>query len=188
MEELAHAALDEGVAAFVPKPLDVEALIRLIGEIKETGILIVEEDAGTAEALSSALKEQGYRVTATDSPETALELAGQIRFDIVFIASELPLHEGTGTSTWRSKRITPAVVAIMIAGARAALGGIGAGGGAPHRLRLRDETAEPGSHPGAVAADHGPAGRGQLAQAAGACCQGRQPSGVARHSWRPLPD
>ena len=115
VEELAHSAMEEGVAAFVPKPLDVEALIRLIGEIKATGILIVEDDAGTAKDLGNALKEQGYRVTVTGSPETALELAGQIRFDIAFIASELPAMKGVDLYL-AIKRITPTVVAIMIAG------------------------------------------------------------------------
>ncbi|MCK4342150.1 MAG: response regulator [Phycisphaerae bacterium] len=115
VDELKQAALDEGAVAFLPKPLDVERVVKLIGEVKDTAILVVEDDERTAILLRDGLKEQGYRVTVTTSPHDALELVEQIRFDLVFIDAKLPSM--TGLELYLAiKKITPAAIAIMIAG------------------------------------------------------------------------
>ena len=113
LEELSRAALEEGAVAFLPKPLDVESLIKLINEIKDTAILVVEDDAGVATSLSETLRRQGYRVKLTDSPQTALELVEQIRFDVVFIDTRLPVMNGLELYL-AIKRVTPMTVAVMI--------------------------------------------------------------------------
>ena len=41
MEDLKHAALDEGAIAFLTKPLDLDQAVRLISEVKDTAILVV---------------------------------------------------------------------------------------------------------------------------------------------------
>ena len=70
LDELKQAALDEGAIAFLPKPLDLEKTIDLIGGVRETAILVVAEDESIADELSAELTEQGYRVTVTASPAT----------------------------------------------------------------------------------------------------------------------
>jgi DNA-binding NtrC family response regulator len=115
IDELKEAALDEGAIAFLAKPLDVERVIKLIGEVKDTAILVVENDEATAKSLTKKLKEQGYRVSLTSNPHDALELAEQIRFDLIFIDAELPAMNGLELYL-AIKLITPNAVAIMISG------------------------------------------------------------------------
>ena len=113
IEDLKEVALDEGAIAFLAKPLDVERVVKLIGEVRDTAILVVENDEATASALKDTLKQQGYRVTLTRSPHDALELAEQIRFDLIFIDAELPAMNGLELYL-AIKEITPHAVAIMI--------------------------------------------------------------------------
>jgi len=115
VDELKEAALDEGAIAFLSKPLDVERVVKLIGEVKDTAILVVESEEPTASTLHAALKQQGYRVTVTKRPHDALELAEQIRFDLIFIDAELPAMSGLELYL-AIKKITPSAVAIMITG------------------------------------------------------------------------
>jgi two-component system, NtrC family, response regulator HydG len=118
LEDLKRAALDEGAVAFLPKPLDLEKTIDLIAEVKETAILVVEEDESIADTLSNELTEQGYRVTVTASPHDALELVEQIRFDLIFLDVNLPAMNGLELYM-AIKEITPGSVAIMITGMEA---------------------------------------------------------------------
>lgn len=118
VDELKEVALDEGAIAFLPKPLDIERIIKLIGEVKDTAILVVENEESVASALYDALKQQGYRVTVAKKPHDALELAEQIRYDLVFIDAELPAMNGLELYL-AIKKITPSAVAIMIAGLEA---------------------------------------------------------------------
>jgi len=115
VEHLKEAALDEGAIAFLPKPLDLEKVVHLVREVKDTAILVVENDEGTADALSNNLKKQGYRVTVTESAHDALELVEQIRFDLVFMDVNLPAMNGLELYL-AIKDITPSAVAIMITG------------------------------------------------------------------------
>ena len=115
LEELKKSALDEGAVAFLPKPLDVERTVKLIGEVKDTAILVVEEDESVSAPLQAKLKQQGYRVTVTKSPHDALELVEQIRFDLIFVDVNLPAMNGLELYL-AIKRITPESVAIMITG------------------------------------------------------------------------
>ncbi len=115
VEELRESALDEGAVAFLSKPLDVEQVVKLIGEVKDTTILVVENEDEVASALHDTLKDVGYRVTVAKNPYDALELAEQIRFDLIFIDAELPSMNGLDFYL-AIKKITPSSVAIMIAG------------------------------------------------------------------------
>lgn len=115
VEALKEAALDEGAIAFLSKPLDLEKVICLIGEVKDTAILVVEHDKLTADLLRTGLKGQGYRVTVASSPHDALELVEQIRFDLIFLDASLPAMNGLELYL-AIKKITPSAVAIMITG------------------------------------------------------------------------
>ena len=115
IKALKEAALDEGAIAFLSKPLDLEKVIDLISEVKETAILVVEDDEPTAELLRMNLKEQGYRVKIVKSSHDALELVEQIRFDLVFLDVNLPSINGLELYL-AIKEITPTTVAIMISG------------------------------------------------------------------------
>ena len=113
VDALKEAALDEGAIAFLCKPLDLEKVVDLIAEVRDTAILVVEPEEGTAELLRTNLKEQGYRVTVAKSPHDALELVEQIRFDLIFLDASLPVMNGLELYL-AIKKITPNAVAIMI--------------------------------------------------------------------------
>ena len=115
VDEIREAALEEGAIAFLPKPLDVEQVIRLVSEVKDTTILVVEDDEPTVRLLDTKLTESGYKVTLTKSPHDALEMVEQIRFDLIFIDAKLPSMSGLDLYL-AIKRINPAAVAIMITG------------------------------------------------------------------------
>ncbi len=114
VDALKEAALDEGAIAILQKPLDLKKVIDLIDEVKETAILVVEDDQQTAELLRTNLKDQGYRVTITESSHDALELVEQIRFDLIFLDANLRSMNGLELYL-AIKKITPSSVAIMIA-------------------------------------------------------------------------
>ena len=115
VEHLRDVALDEGAIAFLSKPLDVRKVIHLMGEVKDTAILVVEQDKDTANLLETELKERGYRVTVTSSSHDALELVEQIRFDLIFLDANLSAMNGLELYL-AIKKITPTTVAIMITG------------------------------------------------------------------------
>lgn len=113
--DLKRLALEEGAIAFLPKPLDVPLVLRLIRETPDTAILVVENDETLAARIFDSVKAQDYHVTVARSPHDALELIEQIRFDIVLIDVALPSM--TGLDLYLAiKRITPSAVAIMISG------------------------------------------------------------------------
>jgi len=115
VDEMKDIALEEGAIAFLDKPLDVEKVINLVGEVKDTTILVVEDDQGTIELLDTALSGHGYKVTVTGSPHDALEMVEQIRFDLIFIDAKLPSMSGLDLYL-AIKEINPTAVAIMITG------------------------------------------------------------------------
>jgi len=115
LDDLKGAALDEGAIAFLSKPLDLEQVVKLVADVNDTAILVVENDEEVAAKLQDSLKERGYRVTLTRSPYDALELAEQIRFDLIFIDAELPSMSGLELYL-AIKKLTPHAVAIMISG------------------------------------------------------------------------
>jgi len=115
VDELKQAALDEGAIAFLAKPLDLDQTVKLISEVKDTAILVVEEDESVSAPLHVKLKEQGYRVTVTRSPHDALEMVEQIRFDLIFVDVNLPAMNGLELYL-AIKKVTPKSVAIMITG------------------------------------------------------------------------
>ncbi len=115
IEDLKLAALDEGAIAFLSKPLDLDRVVSLVGEANDTTILVVEDEPETAGLLRERLGQQGYRVTLARSPQDALELVEQIRFDLVFLDANLPAMNGLELYL-AIKKITPSAIAIMIAG------------------------------------------------------------------------
>lgn len=113
MDDLKRAVLDEGAIAFLSKPLDIENVISLIQDVRETSVLVVEGDTATADALRDSLKQQSFWVKVTSSPHDALELMEQIHFDIVLIDAQLPTMNGLELYL-AMKKLSPSSVAIMI--------------------------------------------------------------------------
>jgi DNA-binding NtrC family response regulator len=115
MDDLKRSALEEGAIAFLSKPLDIDDVIDLIQDVRETAILVVGEDADTSGPVKDSLKEQGYWVKVTSSPHDALELAEQIHFDIILIDTQQPVMNGLELYL-ALKKVSPSSVAVMISG------------------------------------------------------------------------
>lgn len=114
MDDLKQMALDEGVIAFLDKPLDIDKVIRLIQEAYEVAILIVAADITVAPLLQQNLDPEHYRITVVDSADAGLNLLAQIHFDIVFIDVHLPVMNGLEFYL-ALRKVTPTAIAIMIA-------------------------------------------------------------------------
>lgn len=115
LAELKRLALCEGAVAFLAKPLNIESVVKLIENVKETAILIVEHEEATAVSLHRAIQEHGYRATVAYSAREALELASQIRYDLVFIDAALPAMNGLQLYL-AVRQNHPGVTAIMLTG------------------------------------------------------------------------
>ncbi len=113
IDDLRRVALEEGAAALLPKPLDLDTVTRLIDRVQDTSILLVGDDTDTQASISAALTDQGFRVHCADTPGQALNIAGQIHFDVVFIESEVGSTSGLDLYLV-FRRVTPSVIAVMI--------------------------------------------------------------------------
>ncbi len=113
MEDAKTTALEQGAIAFLAKPLDIEMVVRLDGEVRDTAILIVENDEAIYLTLKDRLKQQRYRVTLTGNAQDALELAEQIQFDLIFIEANLLAMKGLELYQ-AIKKVIPHAAVIMI--------------------------------------------------------------------------
>jgi len=115
LEGLKQEALEEGAIGFLSKPLEIESVIGLIEEQKETSILVIEADDKIATPIHNTLKDKGFWVQVCHTPHEALSLVEQINFDIIFI--DVELAEMNGLDTYLAiKKITPSSISIMISG------------------------------------------------------------------------
>jgi len=115
LDGLKQEALEEGAIAFLSKPLEIESVIGLIEEQKETTILLIEADDNVSNLICKTLKDRGFWVRVCHTPYEALTLVEQINFDIILI--DVELAEMNGLDTYLAiKKITPASISIMISG------------------------------------------------------------------------
>jgi len=116
VEDLVKEALEEGAYAVVYKPFDIDRIIAIIDELlKDTLILVVDDQFSDREALKVALEDKGYRVaTARDGAE-AIEMVKSRHYDIVFLELELPGMSGVETFE-QVKQIDPKATVIMMSG------------------------------------------------------------------------
>lgn len=114
VEDLKREALKEGAIAFLQKPLDVELVLKLIQQTEYPPMLLVMGDPVERETLVKDLKQRNYRLHTSGTATEALELARQIRFNVIMIDTKLdPIN---GLELYLAlKQITPTSVTIMLA-------------------------------------------------------------------------
>jgi two-component system nitrogen regulation response regulator NtrX len=78
-------------------------------------ILIVDDEAGIRESLSSILRDEGYRVDAVDSAEACLKAVAHGGVDLVLLDIWLPGMDGL-EALERMKQTEPAPTVVMITG------------------------------------------------------------------------
>jgi len=113
-EEPPADALEEGVLAFLSKPLDVELVLRLIAGDSDASVLVISE-SGPVAGLDGALRQLGYRTTDASSALEALELVEQVHYDLVFIDADSRTMDALELYLSIRDR-APSAVAIMLAG------------------------------------------------------------------------
>jgi two-component system response regulator HydG len=115
MDDLVRDALKEGAYGVLPKPLDIEQLMRRIEIAKAGGSLtmIVINDANIRKSLKDILEEKGYVVTMAQGGRKAIDILKERPQDIVFI--DMRLHFLNGLETFLElKKINPKIHAIII--------------------------------------------------------------------------
>ena len=79
----------------------------------KASFLIVDDEAGVRSALSSVLKDEGYRVDAVDSGEACLERAVRQAYDVIVLDIWLPGLDGLATlEKLRERNVDSQVVVI----------------------------------------------------------------------------
>jgi DNA-binding NtrC family response regulator len=80
-----------------------------------TSILIVDDDAGVRDMLSSILEDEGYSVEAVDNGKKAIKTCEKLPFDVVLVDIDLPDIKGIELLP-KLKQIQPKMVKIVITG------------------------------------------------------------------------
>ena len=91
-----RAAVDEGVIAVMPKPLDVPRLLQRLATVaKGEKALVIEDDVDLAQNLLELLTERGYSARAVHSCADARRVAGGMP-DLAVLLADCRLPDGDG--------------------------------------------------------------------------------------------
>lgn len=78
-------------------------------------VLVVDDDTGVRDMLSSVLNDEGYVVEAVENGKKAIKACEKLFFDVALIDVELPDMKGTELLA-RLKKMWPKMVRIVITG------------------------------------------------------------------------
>ena len=78
-------------------------------------VLVVDDDTGVRDMLSSVLNDEGYVVEAVENGKKAIKACEKLFFDVALIDIELPDMKGTELLA-RLKKMWPKMVRIIITG------------------------------------------------------------------------
>jgi two-component system response regulator HydG len=117
VEDLVQEALEEGAYGIIYKPLDIEKVVAVIEEARETRrgalILVVDDDPGTCTILKNILIKKSYGVGIAHTGEEAIALVQERAYDVIFIDVKLPTINGL-EAFLAIKELSPEAVVIMI--------------------------------------------------------------------------
>jgi DNA-binding NtrC family response regulator len=115
---ITQEALTAGAWQVLPKPVDLESLLRLVGEaIDQPLILVVDDDTDLCQSLWDVLREWGYRVCMAHDEEEAGERLRGKAFHVVLIDMKLPRGDGSGVFRL-VRQSNPQTRTILITGHR----------------------------------------------------------------------
>ena len=80
-----------------------------------TSILIVDDETGVRDMLSSVLNDEGYSVEAVENGKKAIKACEKSPFDVALIDIELPDMKGTELLN-RLRKMQPKMIRIIITG------------------------------------------------------------------------
>lgn len=114
MNKLKSEALNEGAVAFLQKPLDIQNVLSIIKDTEQPPVLVVMEDQKEQKKLSGALKKHKYNIHITGSPESSMDLARQIKFNLIMIDTAISRMNALDLYL-ALKKITPDSTTIIFA-------------------------------------------------------------------------
>jgi CheY-like chemotaxis protein len=87
-----------GAAEYIVKPLEKKILLRKLKNLEKIAriknILVVDNDAATAELISTVFGKAGYPVTTADTSEDAIRLIGKSAPDLIVLNLAMPQERG----------------------------------------------------------------------------------------------
>lgn len=92
---------------------DLNSFITTIKPNLGGAALIVDDDPGIRQLMKDAIMEQGYKVVAVDSGESALEELDRQRFDLIFLDLVLPRLSGVEVLRNIKERNNKTMVAVI---------------------------------------------------------------------------
>ena len=92
---------------------DLNSFITTIKPNLGGAALIVDDDPGIRQLMKDAIMEQGYKVVAVDSGESALEELDRQRFDLIFLDLVLPRLSGVEVLRAIKERNQKTMVAVI---------------------------------------------------------------------------
>lgn len=117
MEDLVQEALEEGAYGIIYKPFDMERMLSLVKEARETKngalIFVVDDDEATCITLRNILINRGYKVIIAHNGEEAIAKAKENDCSIIFIDVKLPTINGLETYLG-IKKVNPKTVAVLM--------------------------------------------------------------------------
>jgi DNA-binding NtrC family response regulator len=100
--------------AILYKPLDLDLILKILREdLTKTTILIVDDESSIRDTLQGALEDRGYKVFVAENGYTAIQMAKNTHFDIMFIDVAMPGIDGFQTLE-EIKKIDPLTSVIMM--------------------------------------------------------------------------
>jgi two-component system, NtrC family, response regulator HydG len=115
-EDLLKEAVQLEIQAILYKPLDIDLVLKVIKkDLTKTNILVVDDDFSIRETLKGVLEDKGYKVSIAEDRLAAIEMAGKIHFDIMFVDVVMPGKDGFQTLA-EIKKISPKTNVIIMTG------------------------------------------------------------------------
>ncbi len=116
VENLLHRSMDEGAMGVLHKPVDSEALLSALTDVKPAGVILVaDDDSDFAEGMKTVLNDAGYSVNIALSGEHAVEMAIRGEYDVLILDVRLPVLNGL--EVYRElKRLGKTLPTIVVTG------------------------------------------------------------------------
>jgi len=125
VEDLVQEALREGAYGILYKPLDLDRVLSIIDEARETKksalVLVVDDDPSICTTLKNILARKSYEVMVANSGEEAISIVREQSPDILLIDMKMPVLNGLVTYL-AIKEIAPETVAIIMTAHRQEMG------------------------------------------------------------------
>jgi len=115
-EDTLNEAAKLETQAILYKPLDLDLILKTLKEdLTKTTIFVVDDESAIRETLQEVLEDRGYKVYVAANGYTAIEIAKNTHFDIMFIDILMPGIDGFQTLE-EIRKIYPKTKVVLMTG------------------------------------------------------------------------